>query len=190
VVADGTRRRFGALWLVVIVAGAAGCATDPDIVATMRSNGADGVLHVPKDMPTCEAGRYSGIMIAEPGDGVASISFSGTFEFALVEALGGEFLVLQNDAKLSGSGADGTKFRADIQGGGGCTEGTTFETELINGTYEIPGVAMIPFEGSIVGAYSEYHSFSGHWTTNLHPPLSADPLIVAGTWSAIFLGPN
>jgi hypothetical protein len=183
-------RSWFALWFVALAAGATGCASDPDIVATTTSNGTS-VIHSPSETSACEAGRYSGTMTARPGDGGSSISFSGTFEFALVEGLGGEFLVLQNNAQLSGSGADGTKFHADIQGGGGCTTGATFETQLINGFYEIPGVAMIPFEGSIVGAYSdEFHSFWGDWTTYLHPPLSANPLIVAGTWSATFLGVN
>ena len=153
------------------------------------TNGASNVLHV-DESTRCEAGRYFGVMNALPGDGGASISFNGTFQFALVEGLGGEFVVLQNNAELSGSGADGNKFRADIQGGGGCTTGTTFETELTNGIYETP-LVMIPFEGSIVGAYSkEHHSFWGDWTTHLHPPLSPDPLTVAGTWGATYLGPN
>jgi hypothetical protein len=126
-------------------------------------------------------------MTALPGDGGASISFAGTFEFTLVESLSGEFLVLQNTAQLSGSGANGTTFHADIEGGGGCTSGASFETDLINGSYEIPGVASIPFEGSIVGAYNaKHHSFWGDWTTHLHPPLSADPLTVGGSWSATF----
>jgi hypothetical protein len=169
-----------------------GCSSDPDIVAMNASKGStSNVLTSPKETVTCEAGRYSGIMSAQPSDQTSSINFSGTFQFALVEALGGEFLVLQNNSELSGAGADGTKFRADIQGGGGCTTGTTFETQLINGLYEIPGVAMLPFEGSIVGAYSKEHrSFWGDWMTYVHSPLSKDPLVVAGPWSATYLGPN
>ena len=175
---------------MAIVVGAAGCATDPDIVATAPANDSD-VLHVPKEIVTCEAGRYSGTMNARPGDGGAPISFSGTFEFALVEGRHGEFLVLEDKATLSGSGADGSTFHANIQGGGGCATGSTFETELIDGSYEIPGVTTIPFEGSIVGAYSEeFHSFWGDWKTYLHSPLSADPVTVAGTWSATYLGSN
>jgi hypothetical protein len=183
--------RVRAVWLsaiVTIVAGTAGCSSDPDIVATAPSKDPS-ILHLGNEVTTCEAGRYSGIMNAQPGD-TSNISFSGTFEFALVEGLGGEFVVLQNNAELTGTGANGNKFRADIQGGGGCTTGTTFETQLINGTYEIPGYEL-PFEGSIVGAYSkEFHSFWGDWTTYVHSPLSTTPVTVAGTWGATFLGPN
>jgi hypothetical protein len=185
--------RFREVWpsaIVVIVAGTAGCSSDPDIVATAPTKSGTDILHVSNEVTTCEAGRYSGLMYAQPGDNSGAISFNGTFQFALVEGLDGEFVVLQNNAELSGSGANGTKFHADILGGGGCTSGTTFETQLVNGIYEVPG-AMLPFEGTIVGAYSkELKTFWGDWTTYVHSPLSPAPVMVAGTWAALFAGPN
>jgi hypothetical protein len=169
---------------------AAGCATQPDVVATTSQGafgGPDGGIVSGKMFTECKPGRYEGTMNALPGDG--GVAFSGTIVFSLVQTLGGEFPVLANAAHLEGTSKDmSSSFSAEIPSGLGCIEGK-FNTELLNGTYTI-GTAKIPFDGPIEGVYNaKFLSFAGSWTSHLHFT-PENERIVHGIWTANYAGPN
>ena len=177
---------------------AAGCATQPDVVATTSQGafgGPDGGLVSGKMFTECKPGRYEGTMNALPDalprDGGSSVAFSGTIAFSLVQTLGGEFPVLASAAHLEGTSKDmSSSFSAEIPSGLGCIEGK-FNTELLNGTYTFAqGAKPIPFDGPIEGVYNaEFWSFAGSWTSHLHFTPETE-LVVHGIWTANYAGPN
>ena len=116
---ESSSRRFAALSALVV---AAGCATQPDIVATTKAHArSDAAILTAHEAPTCEEGKYEGFMSAVP-DGGLQTSFSATFNFSLVKTLGGEFYVLQDTSTLSGTSDNGSTFTAEITGGRQCAE--------------------------------------------------------------------
>ncbi|HEX4339607.1 MAG TPA: hypothetical protein VH062_27055 [Polyangiaceae bacterium] len=181
-------RAVAALGFVAVI----GCSSRDEIVAKsapVKSGIPDGGITSPPSTAPCEPGSYSGSIFTTPRDGGISVQYSGKISFNLTESLSGEFVVLDDKAKLAGTGMDGSTFDAEIVGGSRCTEGS-FTTELQNGTYTLYNAdksssTSIPFDGMIRGSYvAEYLSFIGSWSANLHIGGMYPDIIVGGNWSA------
>ncbi len=180
---------------ILIACSAAACTTDPDVVATRAMSAQPtastdaALISSPPAVERCRPGRYEGITVAkEAADGGSQIPFSGQITFTLVESLSGEFLVLQNNAKLTGMAASGSMFKADIGGGNGCVDGE-FGAYLSNGLYELNSSVVLDFEGPIHGTYfgKDLDGFVGDWTTHLSVG-GSELLTVTGKWNALWIG--
>jgi hypothetical protein len=168
------------------------CKQSDDIVANGKgSAGAGGGLHV-ETINTCEPGHYHGAMYTQPAEsGSNNFPFVADISFRLVETMRGEFSVLQDTAKLTGTAADGSgsHFEADIVAGdSGCgSENTAFTTDLENGNYYSGQSTIgIPFTGTILGHYKSTSTdaplFSGSWSATLRV-VTGDVMVVGG-WFA------
>jgi hypothetical protein len=171
---------------------AAACATPaPDVVATKSSTAsrkdASAITSIPEFEP-CRAGRYTGIM-----NSTQPLQFAGQIDFSLVETRGGEFTVLNDTSKLSGTGQNGASFVATIPGGSSCVDGT-FKTTLDSGIYKASDTSpMVMFDGAIDGQYSaKFTGFTGSWSSRLHfiPGMDAGDFKVGGHWAAIWTSEN
>jgi len=194
-------------WAVFSVAvSLAGCASsEPDVVATTKSLTPDGSLHPIRILP-CQPGRYTGTFANVTGsDSTPTSTLNGTMSFSLIKVPtnSGEFIKVQNGAKLEGRSAQGDTFTADIDSNNGSCVAGQFNVKLINGLFWLPlpdssPNNSLPFEGTVDGFYvgsgdasiDEQGEFTGHWRAYFPTYQPGATPFVYGGWTATWSGAN